>query len=355
MVGPRVLARGSRVLTRTALKLRFGERLVVVQDEGSAAIASAIAESAEDAGAWVKRVRLDQMVSGGAGRPHRVVPEALVFGLKEAHASVFVASALHQETRMRQAMLQLTRDFGLRHAHLPGITEAAFITGMRLGLDEVARVGREVLLRVANVRKIQVFSDAGTALEIELSKGGRWAEQLGVLERAAWTNYPAGALYASPESVSGVFVADASLGEFFGAREGHLEQKRVQLFISAGRVVRVECAASPMLQRDIEAMLTFSSNSARVGLVAIGVNYGIEAPIGDVMVDQNIPGLHLGIGDPAGKSTGAGWSAPTCFAACEAKSRVVADGDVIVDRGQLRGVGIRRVSGSMPAFARPEQ
>jgi leucyl aminopeptidase (aminopeptidase T) len=169
---------------------------------------------------------------------------------------------------------------------------------------------------------------------VDLAPENRWFAQLGVMEPGKWGNLPAGAVYASPVGASGVFVADASLGEFFGTREGLLRANPIRLVVDEGRVVGVE-ARSPQLKRDVEAMLAVSPNSNRIGLVSIGVNPGITSATGDAMVDQNLPGLHIGIGDPAARSTGASWTAPTCFAACQAVSRVVVDGEVIVESSRV--------------------
>ncbi len=146
---------------------------------------------------------------------------------------------------------------------------------------------------------------------------------------------PAGALYASPQRIDGVFVADASLGEYFGTREGCLRDKPVKLFIENGRVRAVTAEHSPELQSDIERMLAFADNSDRVGLVALGVNYGIGEATGEALVDQNLPGLHLAIGDPAAQVTGASWTALTSFAACQASSTVLIESVPAIIRGKL--------------------
>jgi len=323
------------VLVQTALKLRAGERLVVIEDAGSVELADAVASAAEGSGVWVKRARLDKLsTAGGSSRPHKVVPDLLLLSLHAADASVFLASALPAELPMRQALLHVARQRKLRHAHMPGVSQAAFAAGMRIDYAHVERVGTRVLGRVKTARTVLTESAAGTSLRIELAPEARWFAQLGVLQPGQWGNLPAGAIYTSPATVSGVFVADASLGEFFGAREGLLRLNPVRLVIDAGRVVGVE-ARSAQLKRDIEAMLVVAPNSDRVGLVSIGVNPGIESPVGDALVDQNLPGLHIGIGDPAPKSTGATWSAPTCFAACQTGSRVIVDGELLVDCGRV--------------------
>jgi leucyl aminopeptidase (aminopeptidase T) len=313
----------------------------------------AVATAVEASGGWVKRARLDRLASaGGSGRPHKIVPDPLLIALRDADASVFVASALPAELTMRQALLHVVRQRGLRHAHMPGVAADAFVAGMRLDYAQVERLGQRVLGRLSGTKSILAESPAGTSLRVDISPDARWFAQLGVLAPGRWGNLPAGAIYTSPTSANGIFVADASLGEFFGAREGVLRANPVRLLIDGGRVVGVE-SRSPQLKRDIEAMLRISPNSDRIGLVSIGVNLGLDSPVGDALVDQNMPGLHLGIGDPAAKTTGATWSAPTCFAACEAASRVVVDGEVIIEAGRVvlasrRKMPVTRISTPVP-------
>jgi hypothetical protein len=65
----------------------------------------------------------------------------------------------------------------------------------------------------------------------------------------------------------------------------------------------------------------------------VGVNVGMSEPTGEAIADQNLPGLHLAIGDPAARVTGATWSARTSFAACQARSTVMLGDEVIVHEG----------------------
>jgi leucyl aminopeptidase (aminopeptidase T) len=347
------LAHAAQVLVQTALKLRAGERAVIVEDASSLALADAVGTAIESCGGWLKRASLDRMSSAhGSGRPHKVVPDLLLLALHDADASVFVASALPVELPMRQALLHVVRQRGLRHAHMPGISESAFVVGMRLDYAQVERLGTRVLGRLKGSRTLVTESPAGTSLRVDLAPEANWFAQLGVLTPGHWGNFPAGAIYTSPKGASGVFVADASLGEFFGAREGILRNNPVRLLVDGGRVVDIE-ARSGQLRRDIEAMLRVSPNSDRIGLVSIGVNPGIESPLGDAILDQNVPGLHIGIGDPAAKATGATWSAPTCFAACQASSRVIVDGDLVVEAGRVVLASRRKIAGARSTSSPP--
>lgn len=334
------LTEPSQLLVRTALKLAPNEHLVIFDDQASQAMGDALADAAGDVGAWVRRVRLDRF----AKRPLRSLPDLARHALMAARASVFIASELHQETSVRQAILHLVREHSLRHAHLPGITERGFAAGIRTRYDDLARLGSQLQRLLTGARTITTESPAGTSLRISMEDGARWFAQLGMVTPGSWANFPAGAFYASPARVDGVFVADASLGEFFGARVGLLAGHGARLRIDDSRVVDVD-TDDPELLRDVRATLDVAANSERVGLIAVGMNPGIAGPIGEWSVDQNVPGLHLGIGDPAGRSSGATWRAQTCFAACQARSTVTVDGIVVVRDGVLVGhSGVHRPS-----------
>ena len=74
-------------------------------------------------------------------RPLRLLPDSLRTSIAQASASAFVASALHAESAMRQALLHAVTEHGLRHAHLPGISERSFATGLQIDYGALARVG----------------------------------------------------------------------------------------------------------------------------------------------------------------------------------------------------------------------
>jgi aminopeptidase len=332
-----LLDKAARVLVQSVLRVEAQELVAVVTDAESFVMAQAIARATDAQGAWVKQIALDALpnMTPGPLRPHRGLPGALRSALEVVDASVFVARALYAELPMRQALLHEVRERRIRHAHMPGLSLRGFTHGMRVDYGEVARAGNAILARLERAREVVTESETGTKLRVTLLPGRRWYAQLGQLAPGRWGNLPAGALCATPIDANGIFVADASLGEFFGEREGALSDKPARFMIEQSRVVRVEVPKAPALERDITAMLAVAPNSRRIGLVTVGVNAGIDAPSGEAIVDQNAPGLHVAIGDPAAFTTGADWSAPTCFGACQARASVWIDGVLVVDGGKL--------------------
>jgi hypothetical protein len=336
------LVRAAAVLVRApAPGGRFvceGDHLVIVADERSRVIANVLGDAAREVGAVASIYRLDLLPNqstGSAGGPHPVLPAALEDALGSATCSAFVARALPRERTMRIQLRDIVRARAQRHAYLPDITEAAFAAGLRVPQETVVAVGGEVGSRLRGARQLKCESPAGTNLSIVLPARDGWVARLGEVERGRSTTFPAGELFAAPEDVRGTFVADASLGEYFGARAGVLTETPVRFVIEAACVVGVDASGHAHLQRDLDAFLHVSPNSNRVGLVCIGVNEGVTKPTGDSAVDHLLVGLHLFFGDPAGASTGAMWSARTSLAACQTRSVVTAGDAVVIDGGKV--------------------
>lgn len=336
-IGEEDLTRAAMVLVKTALRVTAGERFVAVGDLESQPMLAALEAAARSLGAEAAALRIDLLRSYSTNhsgeRPHKVLPDAVRRAMLSAQASAFVASAPHAESSMRDQLLHVVGACRLRHAHMPGISPTAFALGLATDHNTVAETARALERRLEVAREIAVESAEGTKLVVRTGKA-RWIARTGIVGPGEHVAFPTGSLVATPEEVDGTFVANASLGEFFGAREGLLRDP-VTFSISGARVTAVRCPTNPQLIRDIEAMLEVAPNSERVGLVVVGANTGIVDPAGDASVDQHRPGLHLVIGDPLSKLTGAGWTARTSFAACQARATVLVDGASVVEAGRM--------------------
>lgn len=332
------LRRSADSLVRTGIRLVAGERFVVVGDAESQPMLAALEAAGRDVGAEVSALRLDQLRSYSTNhsgeRPHKVLPDGVRRAMLSAQASAYVASAPHAESSMRDQLLHVAAACKGRHAHMPGITPIAFAAGLREDFAKLAEQGRAIERMLEGAREITCESPEGTKLALKVTAPRRWVARLGRVEAGESVTLPAGSIFTCPETISGTFVASASVGEYFGVREGLLPEP-VTFEIVDCRVMNVIAKGCPNLVRDIENMLHVAPNSDHVGLVVIGVNTEIGGPTGDVSVDQNRVGLHLVIGDPLAKHTGATWSARTSFAACQTRSTVRVDGTVIVDDGKL--------------------
>lgn len=320
-VGALDLDRAARQVVRTSLAVRRGERVAIVADARGVRVADALVRAVHAAEA---EPRIGWLEAEG-GRPLTALPPAIAALFDGAAASVFVGSAAPDELAMRQAILALVTERRLRHAHMPGVSALAFCRGLRVDYDVVAGYGVRLLSKLARATRVLTTSEAGTLL---LVKGApKWLPQLGQLEPGRWGNLPAGALYATPATVEGTFVADASVA-------GRPDAPPVTLHLRESCVVGVEVPDDRTLEASLKRRFS-EPNADRVGLVAIGVNYGLEEPTGEALVDQNLPGLHLSIGDPAVGATGERWRAPSSIAFCQARATVQLDGEAVVRDGRL--------------------
>lgn len=342
-VTPAQLVQAAGVIVTSILKLKVDERFVIVSDLEADPIANVLEAAGQSAGAQVAHLRLDLLRSVSTNhpgeRPHKVLPDGVRRAMLAAQASIFVASAPHQELSMREQLLHIVGACHVRHVHMPGATRTAFALGAQVDYGKVASFGRGMERRLELARSIEASSAAGTRLTIAMASDSRWVSQLGDVAAGQSIVFPAGSLFASPESATGVFVANASLGEFFGLREGPLLLKPVTFHVAGGRVTRVLAPHSAQLQKEIETMIGAAPNSERVGLVTVGVNVGVDEPTGDASVDQNLLGLHLTIGDPLPKMTGASWNARTSFLACQVGATVTVDGRTVINGGKIAGAG----------------
>jgi leucyl aminopeptidase (aminopeptidase T) len=329
-----LLAAPVRGASSTARFVEQGSELAILTDEPASRIGKALQLAAQQAEAKATLIVLERPPE----RPLRALPPEARMALASAESVVFAASAPNAERSMRETLAAVVKARGMRYARLPDITEAAFARGLQLDYRAVGEAGKAVARRVEGAQVLEVTSPAGTSLRIGVTPGA-WVGRLGEIVPGTTVGFPAGALFTSPESIEGTFVADASLGEFFGIREGLLIAAPVRFEIKAGRVTAFYAPHSQALEADVRALLGFAENSNRIGLVVLGVNAGIDGPTGDSSVDQHLPGLHLGLGDPGGKSTAVAWKARTAFAACQVASRVIVDGRVVFDGGKLVELG----------------
>jgi leucyl aminopeptidase (aminopeptidase T) len=336
-IGEEELDEAASVLVKTVLRIAEGERFVIVGDQDSQPIAAALEKAGRAAAAEVAALRIDQLRSVSTNhsgeRPHKVLPDAVRRAMLSTQASAFVASAPHQESSMREQLVHVVGACKVRHAQMAGITKTSFAAGFAVDYEKVAEWGRALERRLEVAREITAESADGTHLVVRPPASRRWISRLGKVGPGEAVVFPAGSLIACPDSVSGTFAATA-VGEFFGAREGLLAEP-VVFEIVEGRVIQVDAPGCPPLVRDIDQMLRVAPNSDRIGLVVLGVNAGAPAPTGEVAVDQHRPGLHLVVGDPLAKLTGASWSARTSFAACQGRGTVRIDGVCVIDDGKL--------------------
>jgi leucyl aminopeptidase (aminopeptidase T) len=148
-----------------------------------------------------------------------------------------------------------------------------------------------------------------------------------------WENLPSGQIYTCPAEVNGVYVADASVGGPAGAVAGILLRSPVRIEVKASACKSLQCV-DRALGAALEEALRAERNGDKVGMVVLGTNVGMSDATGELVADQNLPGLHIGFGATFAEQTGATWDSPSQLLLTAAGTDVDLDGMPLLRSGR---------------------
>jgi leucyl aminopeptidase (aminopeptidase T) len=331
-VGPEVdyaLAGAARRIVEGALGVVPGELLAVVVDAARAPLGAALAATARERAAQAEVLVLEELGS----RPMRGLPPRLRNLLGRAQASVLLVAFVDGEFGMRGEFIKLANDRGLRHAHMIGVGRTSMLAGFSVDPKRVLDATRKVRSRLRPDSIVTLRSPAGSDLEVRFAPWCRWQERVGIVRSGRWENLPSGELFTCPAEVNGVFVADGAMGGQVGQTAGLLARTPVRFEVRSG-VCRAVTCSDRTLQRAVDAVLRAESNADRVGMAMLGTNVGILQPTGEILCDQNLPGLHIGFGATFPAQTGASWTASTQLSVTGAGANADLDGAPLLRGGK---------------------
>lgn len=294
------IVNSARRIIEGSLGVVRGERAFLLLDKARHDLAAALYETVRSLGAACDILELEDLEE----RPVRVLPSKVRAGLAKSQASIMLIGFEEGEQPMRLEYLEIVRDLSLRHAHMVGVTRRSLLAGFSVDPARILDATRAVRTRLRPDSTLKLRTPAGSDLTVKLTPAYRWAEHVGVIRPGRWENLPSGELMTAPAEVSGVFVCDASMGGGFGAAAGLLTRSPVRLEIDAGVVRGISCP-DRSLQRELEAFMRREHHADRIGTIILGTNVGILAPVGELICDQNLPGLHITLGSTFPDMTGA--------------------------------------------------
>ena len=323
---PQLLA-GARNAMRTCLGVTAGQEVTLIVDadpqqaELGAALLAATKEITPNVRAYLlvaEHARVESLV------------KRLLERLSESDASVLVSGLGSLPVDLRRRII----DVGgprRRHAHLLGLTTATFAQGMRADYEEVARLGERLLERLVRAKELSVTTSTGTDLRVRVDPSMRWHHESGLLRSPGWLNLPSGEITTTPGDVEGVCVPD---GGVWSVTEGALPRAlRLRLELRGSRVVAVSGRDEEARARFVE-MIDGDANGRRVGQFGFGTNIAVLAPVGSLLQDQRMPGVHLQLGEPHGTLTGAAWRSSVEVPMVVRRPDVWIDGEPVMVRGK---------------------
>jgi aminopeptidase len=188
---------------------------------------------------------------------------------------------------------------------------------------ELSSLQAQLISRLSAASELRI---EGEGTDLSLSVAGReWINSDGR------RNMPSGEVFTGPveTSASGVVCFDVP------SSPRGVEVSGISLEFREGVVVSARAEHGDSV---LQAMLATDDGARRLGEIGIGTNFGIDRAIGTILFDEKIGGtIHLALGRSYPETGGTNESAIHWDMICDLRNggRLTADGDPIVDGGQL--------------------
>jgi aminopeptidase len=325
---------GVRQAVKNCLKVRSGERAVIITDQETLKVGSAIRKGIEKV---TKNIQFFVMEDFGQ-RPIPF-PRKIAGAIAAADVSVYAAQGAKGELQtFRKPMLEAIDDNRkLRHAHMIGITVQIMKDGMCSDYGQIQRISKRVYRRVRNARKIRVVTDKGCDFIGRFNPRLKWVISDGDIKPGHWMNLPDGEVFTSPAHVNGMVVIDGCLGDFFTEKYKSLEKTPIRVEVQSGRAIRntLQCADEQLHREFARYVFHTDGNSNRVGEFAIGTNTGLKKLIYNLLQDEKFPGIHIAFGSPLPSKTGAAWDSKAHVDGVIKNPTIIVDGKTIMEKGRF--------------------
>jgi leucyl aminopeptidase (aminopeptidase T) len=320
---------GARNAVGTCLAIRAGERVALIADDASAAVAASLEQALAEVGAVATVVRVESV----SDRPMVSAPRDVLEALEAVDAGILCMQPQEGELAARMVIVAAVERRRIRYAHMIGVTPQIMREGLRADYRLVDTLSQQLCDRMQTAGTLRVRTAAGTDFSATFDPSLAWVKTSGLINPRYWSNLPAGEVFTTPASVDGTFVCDGTAGDYFNGKYGSLERTPLLLELRGGRLTAAQCARKD-LEQDFWAYCHTDGNSDRVGELAFGTNYGLRRMIGILLQDEKVPGVHLAFGDPYGCQTHADWSSRTHVDVLTRNCNVWIDDEQVIADGQ---------------------
>jgi len=297
-----------------SLRLRPGERFLLVTDAAKLEIAEALAFWAKRVGAETTTYLMTETLRPIA-EPTRLLREAA----ERATAIAYVLDARVKEKPLRSFLVKTGRARS-RVLMMPGITRDMMVQLVNIDYAALKRFTERVIRAVRDAADVEVTNAAGTTLRFSV-EGRRWVADAGDISRkGGHGNLPAGECFTAPveDSFNGT-VALSLIDDKLGA--GLMEFRRGRLVRWRGRGVG---AILRLVGDDVTGRI--------IGEFGIGTNPGARISPNMLEAEKAFGTAHFAIGDSYGLGKN---SSPHHYDALVEKVAIKADGRTILRNGRF--------------------
>ena len=177
--------------------------------------------------------------------------------------------------------------------------------------------------RLSSARELRIEAE-GTDLRLNV-EGRVWVNSNGK------RNMPSGEVFTGPHEDS----AEGTIRYTIPSSPRGVAVEGIELRFEGGRVVDARAERG---QEYLRETLATDEGASRLGEIGIGTNFGIDRPVGMILLDEKIGGtVHLAVGDSYPETGGTNSSAVHWDMICDLRrgGRLTADGEAILEDGRF--------------------
>ena len=162
---------GAKNAIETCLAVKPGERVALIADEPSRAVAASLA-------AALAKVRADYtglLLEEFGPRPLKAAPAPVLEALETADVGVLCMNPQPGELTARMAIVKVVERRQIRYAHMVGVTPEIMRQGMRADYRMVDRLSDKLRARMLRAETLTVKTEAGTEFAVLHEAAVLWA------------------------------------------------------------------------------------------------------------------------------------------------------------------------------------
>lgn len=264
------------------------------------------------------------------------IPDEMLEAFDNVDLSIYAAQGKKGELEsFRLPMLKkITSTKKVRHGHMPGVTKEILINGFGHDYQKVVDLTHKVFDKIKNARRATVKTSLGTNLNVEFNPNYKWIPSDAIINPREYGNIPSGEVFTCVENCEGKLIIDGEIGDYLCAKYGILSDNPVEITIKDGRASQINCKNKELV-KDLENYFRIDENANRVGEFAIGTNINLKKFIGNLLLDEKFPGMHVAFGSGYPDKTGASWDGKAHLDCIVTKPTIKIDDKIIMDNGSF--------------------
>lgn len=302
-------------ILRVNMQLKEGEVVTIIYDKQTENLANIFEKESNNLGSQhVARVDVDryrdQVTAGKALSILSFLPDVKKH-LRQSDISLFLATQRSGETEFRKGIIYAPQEFSqLGHGHIPTASEDMLLRVFSHDIRPVLALTDKIYEIVKDAHSAKITTPAGTNLNVCFNPKYRWVNCNGIIERGMGSNVLPAEVYTAPGTSNGYVVVDGLLGCHFAEEYGPLKVP-VIFEVNDGLAHNISCKDKCLEEKFKKFLRDGGEYANRLAEVAVATNYHLERLRGDISEDEKKMGVHIALGSPYPKITGADWEAKT--------------------------------------------